>query len=106
MVDLEVNNPPKRWNAQRKASVVLRLLRSEPIDEVSRDIGVPVSRLEEWRDQALQSMTDGLKARINDPLEAELSRAKKQLGELTMENVLLRERCRRSVPLARGRSKK
>ena len=31
---------PKRWSAQRKAEVVLRLLRGEDIGEVSREIRV------------------------------------------------------------------
>jgi len=31
---------PKRWSAKRKLEVALRLLRGEPIDDVSRDEGV------------------------------------------------------------------
>ena len=31
---------PKRWSAQRKAEVVLRLLRGEDIGEVSREVRV------------------------------------------------------------------
>ena len=31
---------PKRWSAQRKAEVVLRLLRGEDIGDVSREIRV------------------------------------------------------------------
>ncbi len=94
---------PKRWSSQRKSTVVLRILRGEPIDKISREVAVPISVLEQWRDQGVQAMVDSLKARVNDPLEAEPNRAKKQLGEMTMEVELLRERCRRAAPLARGR---
>ena len=40
---------PKRWSAQRKAEVVLRLLRGEDIGEVSREIRVAPPELERWR---------------------------------------------------------
>ena len=37
---------PKRWSAQRKAEVVLRLLRGEDVGEVSREIRVAPPELE------------------------------------------------------------
>jgi transposase-like protein len=43
----------QRWSAARKREVVLRLLRGESLDAVSREIGVEVYRLERWRDKAL-----------------------------------------------------
>jgi transposase len=98
--------PPKRWSAGKKREVVLRLLRGEPLDEVSREIGVEGYRIEAWRDQALQGMADSLKEQVNHPLSAELDRAKKRIGELSMENELLYERCRRQSPLAKGRLKR
>ena len=36
----------KRWSAARKKEVVLRLLRGEPVDAVSRDVAVPIYKLE------------------------------------------------------------
>lgn len=43
----------RRFLAQRKLSAVQRLFRGESLDVVSRDLGVPVHRLTEWRDRAL-----------------------------------------------------
>ena len=106
MTDSQEIHNTKRWSAQRKLAVVMRLIRGEPIDEVSREIAIPISTLEEWRDRGVQFMTDGLKARVNDPLEAELNRAKKQIGELTMHIELLQKRCKRATPLVLGRYKK
>ena len=40
---------PKRWSAQRKAEVVMRLLRGEDIGEVSREVRVAPPELERWR---------------------------------------------------------
>lgn len=97
---------PKRWSARKKSQVVLRLLRGESIDSVSREIGLPAYILDEWRQQVVQGMESCLKSRDNDPLSNELDKAMQRIGELSMENELLKERCRKQGPLLRGRSKK
>ena len=96
----------QRWTAPRKREVVLRILRGEPMELLSRELGVELYRLEKWRDAALAGMEAALKARNDDPLKAELDNAMKRLGELTMENELLWARVRRPGPLAKRRSKK
>ncbi len=73
---------PKRWSAQRKAEVVLRLLRGEDIGEVSREIRVAPPELERWRREFLDGGTKGLKAK-NRP-GGELMRTRAKLGEMTM----------------------
>jgi transposase-like protein len=42
-----------RWSANRKIDVVLRLLRGESLEEVSREVGVEAHRLQAWRDDFL-----------------------------------------------------
>jgi transposase-like protein len=37
--------PRPRWSANRKIDVVLRLLRGESLEDVSRQVGVDVHRL-------------------------------------------------------------
>jgi transposase len=37
----------RRWSANRKQEVVLRLMRGEPIDALSRELGIEIYRLEE-----------------------------------------------------------
>ena len=96
----------QRWTAVRKRDVVLRLFRGEPLDLVSRELGVELYRLEQWREDALAGMEEALKARNGDPLKAELDTAMQRIGELTMENELLWVRVRRPGPLAKRRSKK
>ncbi|MBM4296029.1 MAG: IS3 family transposase [Deltaproteobacteria bacterium] len=96
----------QRWTAPKKREVVLRLFRGEPLELLSRELGVELYRLEKWRDAALAGMEEALKARNGDPLKAELDCAMKRLGELTMENELLWARVRRPGPLAKRRSKK
>lgn len=93
----------KRWSAKKKLGVVLRLLRGETLDKVSREVGVEISLLEEWRQEALASMESCLRSRPESNESRELSRAKRQIGELTMENELLKEGLRRSHPFPKKR---
>lgn len=96
----------KRWTAPRKMEVVLRILKGESIDKLSRELGIESYLLEEWRTKALQGMEVGLKARAEDPLQQELDRAKKRLGELMMENELLQIKASRAPGFPMGRLKK
>jgi transposase-like protein len=74
---------PERWSAQRKADLVLRLLRGEALDAVARDSQVPAHELEEWRRVFLDGGTQGLKKRV-DPEDRELKRVQAKLGEVMM----------------------
>ena len=53
----------KRWSANRKKEAVLRLMRGEPVDALSRELGIEIYRLEEWHQKALQGIETALKAR-------------------------------------------
>ena len=74
---------PERWSAQRKQEIVLRLLRGEPLDQVSRETQVPAHELEAWQRRFLQGGQRGLRTKA-DPEERELTLAKAKLGELMM----------------------
>jgi transposase len=95
---------PQRWSAQRKRDLVLRLLRGEALESVSRETGVEVYRLEEWKKRALAGMEAGLRER-EERGQAELGAAMKRVGELTMENELLRMRIERNGPFVWRRSR-
>jgi len=97
--------PNGRWSVRRKSEVVLRMLAGESVDSLSRELGVEPYRLERWRDRAISGMEAGLKEREGDQLTSELDRAKKTIGELTMENELLRKRCEAQESLRRRRSR-
>ncbi len=67
-----------------------------------------IYRLEEWRERALAGLELGLKDRQGEPLAGALDAAKRHIGELSMENELLRERARAAEqrrPLAMRRSR-
>lgn len=94
----------KRWSAGRKKQVVLRLLRGESVDATSREVAVPIYRLEKWRDRALAGIDVGLKERENDPVEKQLDDANRRIGELVMENEILRKERQAKRPLVGRRS--
>ena len=92
----------------RKQSAVLRLLRGEPLDMLSRKLQVTAADLSEWRDKFLAAVEMSLKARPLDGREAEISRLKSKVGSLTMDNELLIERISRmetARPFVQRRSK-
>lgn len=95
----------QRWTVRRKQEAVLRLLRGESVELLSRELGVEVYRLETWREKAMSGMDMSLKERRGDPLQAELNTAMKRIGELTMQVELLEAKMEKSVPLARRRSR-
>ncbi len=94
----------RRWSAGRKKEVVLRLLRGESVDAISRDVSVPIFKLEQWRDRALAGIDAGLKERENDPVERQLDEAKRRIGELVMEVEILHKERRARHPLVGRRS--
>ena len=97
--------PGQRWSAARKREVVLWLMRGESAELLSRELGLPVFKLEQWRQKAEAALEGALKEREADPADGQLAAAMRRIGELSMENELLRARMGRPGPLARGRSR-
>jgi transposase len=101
-----------RWSAKRKMAAVLRLLRGEDLETLSRELGVTAATLSGWREQSLIGMEANLKAREAD-VEAdveneETQRLKSLVADLSMSNELLREKIHHMEagrPLAWRRSK-
>ena len=84
-----------RWSAKRKADAVMRLLRGEGLEEVSRELRVEAHRLAAWRDEFLAGGVEGLKAQPLAPDDRRLREAERKIGELTMENEILRAAARK-----------
>ena len=100
---------PQRFSARQKTEVVLRLLRGEPLDLVSRELGIPAARLTTWREAFLNAGQEALKKQPLDSRDREIGRLREKLGEATMEMELLREKIGRletSRPLRPRRSRR
>ncbi len=101
--------PRRRMSAGRKQEVVLRLLRGEDLELVSRELGVTAAELSGWRDTFLAGGEAALKTRPADARDGEIGRLKEKVGELTMANELLGakiERMETARPLAQRRSRR
>jgi hypothetical protein len=95
-------------SVRRKQSAVLRLLRGEDLELLSRELGVTAAELTAWRDAFLAAGEAALKTRPADGRDAEIDRLKAKVGELTMANELLDakiDRLETHRPLARRRSR-
>jgi transposase-like protein len=99
-----------RFSARRKADAVVRLLRGEDLETLSRALGVTAATLSTWREEFLAGGTAVLKSRHDpdEPRHQELTRLKAKIGDLTMANELLEakiDRLEAGLPLARRRSR-
>src|SRR6266487_6631153 len=79
-----------RWSARRKADAMMRLLRGEDLEQVSRELRVEVHRLAAWRDEFMAGGIEGLKAQPSTPEDRRLKEAERKIGQLTMENEILK----------------
>ena len=96
-----------RFSSRKKMEVVLRVLRGEELDLVSRETGITAATVSAWRDQFVASGQAGLKRRATDGRDDELARLKALVGDLTIRLELSREavqRLRGGAPWATGRS--
>jgi len=96
----------KRWSAHRKKDAVLRMICGEPLDALSRELCIEVCRLEEWHERAMQGMEDALKLREGDSHLAELEAAMRRIGEISLENEMLRERIKKQNISAKKKNRR
>jgi predicted RNase H-like nuclease (RuvC/YqgF family) len=104
-----IGSTPVRFSAQKKTEIVLRLLRGEELDRLSREFGVPASRIAAWRETFLDAGQESMKKRSTVEHDRELSRLREKLGESTMEIELLNEKINRlesGRPLGPRRSRR
>ncbi len=60
------------------------MINPSAVQLLSRQLGVEIFRLEQWREKAIGGIDASLKQRKGDPVQAELDSAMKRIGELTM----------------------
>ena len=97
-----------RMSRQRKTAAVLRLLRGEDLETVSRGLGVTAATLTQWRDAFLAAGEASLSTRPKDGEEFESERLKAKLGGMLLDRELLEAKIailENGRPLARRRSR-
>ena len=78
-----------RMSRQRKVAAVLRLLRGEDLELVSRSLGVTAATLSGWRDAFVAAGEASLATRPTDGEALESGRLKAKLGEMLLDRELL-----------------
>jgi transposase len=98
-----------RMLRQRKTPAVLRLLRGEDLEMVSRPLGVTATTLSGWRDALLAAGEAVSTTKAVSAEELEEERLKAKLGTALIERDLLNEKIailEANGPLARRRRKR
>ena len=98
-----------RMSRPRKRDAVLRLLRGEDLERVSRSLGVTAATLSGWRDAFLAGGEAALATKPADAKDLELDRLKAKLGGVVLERELLAEKVaalEAGRPLGRRRPKR
>ncbi len=90
----KIGSPDRgRFSANRKTEAVLRLLRGEDLEALSRQLGVTAATLSSWRDAFLDGGRAALKSRPADDRDELIARLRAKVGQLTMDHELLGTRC-------------
>ena len=95
-----------RMSRPRKTAAVLRLLRGEDLETVSRSLGVTAATLSAWRDAFLTAGEAALTTKPAAGEAVESDRLKAKLGAALIERDLLQEKMailEANRPLARRR---
>src|SRR3954447_5289531 len=79
-----------RARGRRKQEVVLRLLRGESLDVLARETGQAAGTISAWREAFLEAGQEGLKSRPRPVEERQLADAQRKIGELALDNDILR----------------
>lgn len=98
-----------RFSAGRKADAVLRLVRGEGLEALSRELGVTAATLSGWREAFVAGGQASLHSRALSERDKRLARLRAKVGELTMANELLEEKIAQleaGRPLAVRRSRR
>lgn len=74
-----------RFSSRRKRDAVIRLIKGEPLDSLSRELGVTAATLSEWHQEFLAGGEANLKARQQTAQDGEVLKLKAKVGELTMD---------------------
>jgi transposase-like protein len=100
---------PQRFSAKMKTQIVMRLLRGEDIELLSREFSITAARISQWRDAFLMAGSGAMKERPSDPRDKEIADLREKLGQTTMEVELLYRKIdhmEAGQPLRRRRSRK
>jgi hypothetical protein len=80
-----------RKSASLKEQAVLRLLKGEDMELVSRQTGFAMHELARWREKYMRAGRENLKSHPKDPHDAEMEQRDKLISKLALENEILKK---------------
>jgi transposase-like protein len=94
--------PIERWTAQRKASIILDVLKGQiSVPEAARKYGFTQGDYRKWTDEFMRGGIEALKVNRKDldsEHRSEVRRLQAKIGQLVMENAIAKEALR-IIPL-------
>jgi len=98
----------QRWTSKRRAALVLSIIRGETSDqEAARQHGLTVAEIEGWKDRYLLAAENALRSRPRDEealKDEQIKRLKQKIGEVVMDNDILKEAMKPYRPMPPGMS--
>ncbi len=98
----------QRWTAKRRTALVISVIKGETsAQEAARKHGLTVAEVEEWKERFLAAAENALRSRPKDEegqKEESIKRLKQKVGELVLENDVLREAVKPYLPFGQGTS--
>ncbi len=96
------NEPFGRWTAQRKATIILEILKGQlSVPEAARKYGFTQGEYRKWADEFMRGGIDALKVNrkgLDAEHRSEVKRLQAKIGQLVMENEVAKEALR-IIPL-------
>ncbi len=81
----------KRRSVTVKEQAVLRLIKGEDMELVSRETGFGMHELHQWREKFLLAGRENLKSHSKDPLNAELEQRDQLIAKQALEIEILKK---------------
>ena len=104
----EIPEDVQRWTSKRRAALVLSILKGETsMQEAARKHGLTVAEIEDWKDRAQLAMENALRSRPKDEealKDEQIKKLKQKVGELVLEQDVLKEAVKPYLPFDRGTS--
>ena len=98
----------QRWTAKRRAALVIGIVKGETsAQEAARKHGLTVAEVEEWKERFLAAAENALRSRPRDEeaqKDESIKELKQKVGELVLENDVLKEAVKPYLPFGPGTS--
>ena len=98
----------QRWTARRRTALVVSIIKGETsAQEAARKHGLTVAEVEEWKERFLAAAENALRSHPRDEegqKDEAIKKLKQKVGELVLENDVLKEAVKPYLPFGQGTS--